>query len=74
MDQIFQQIYADDNKTLYNKYSCTGRKRMNLIIKRETGNKNCNTYERSFMCYETDRESHEISITSFSITCCTEQD
>ena len=25
------------------------------------------------MCYETDTESYEISITSFSITCCTEQ-
>jgi hypothetical protein len=25
------------------------------------------------MCYETDTESHEISITSFSLTCCTEQ-
>ena len=25
------------------------------------------------MCYETDTESDEISITSFSITCCTEQ-
>ena len=47
---------------------------MNLLIKRETGNKYCKTYERSFMCYETDTESHEISITSFSVTCCTEQD
>jgi len=25
------------------------------------------------MCYETDTDSDEISITSFSITCCTEQ-
>ena len=25
------------------------------------------------MCYETDSESDEISVTSFSITCCTEQ-
>ena len=25
------------------------------------------------MCYETDTQSDEISITSFSITCCTEQ-
>ena len=25
------------------------------------------------MCYETDTESYEISITSFSTTCCTEQ-
>jgi len=25
------------------------------------------------MCYETDTDSYEISITSFSITCCTEQ-
>jgi len=25
------------------------------------------------MCYETDTESYEISTTSFSITCCTEQ-
>ena len=25
------------------------------------------------MCYETDSESDEISITSFSVTCCTEQ-
>ena len=31
------------------------------------------THERSFMCYETDTESDVISITSFSITCCTEQ-
>ena len=46
---------------------------MNLLIKRETLIKNWNTFERSFMCYETDTESYEISITSFSITCCTEQ-
>jgi len=32
------------------------------------------TYESSFMGYETDTKSDEISITSFSITCCTEQD
>ena len=74
MDQTFQQIYADDNKTLYNKYSCEGRERMYLLIKRETGNKNCSAYERSFVCYETDRESDEISISSFSVTSCTEQD
>ena len=46
---------------------------MNLLLKKETRNKNWNTYERSFMCHETDTESHEISITSFSITRCTEQ-
>jgi len=46
---------------------------MNLLLKRETGNKNWNRYKRSIMCYETDTESYEISITSFSITCCTEQ-
>jgi hypothetical protein len=74
VDRTFHQRYVEDNKTFYNKYSCTGRERMNLLIKRETGNTNCNTYERSFMCYETDTESDEISVTSFSITCCTEQD
>jgi len=47
---------------------------MNLLTKGERHNKNCNTYERSFMCYETETESNEISITSFSITCSTEQD
>jgi hypothetical protein len=47
---------------------------MNSFIMRERGNKKWNTYERSFVCYETDTESHEISITSFSISCCTEQD
>jgi hypothetical protein len=46
---------------------------MNLLIKRETRNKNFNTYERSFTCYETDTQSDVISITSFTITCCTEQ-
>jgi hypothetical protein len=74
MNRTLQQLYADDNKTFCNKYSCTGRERMNLLIKREISIKNCNTYERSFMCYETDTESDEISITSFSITCCIEQD
>jgi hypothetical protein len=43
------------------------------IQKRETRNKNCHKYERSFTCYETDTESDEIFITSFSITCWTEQ-
>jgi hypothetical protein len=69
MHHTFQQSYEDDNKMFYNKNICTGRERMNLLTKRETSIQNCNTYERIFMCYETDTESDAISITSFSITC-----
>jgi len=73
MYHTFQQNYVEYNKMFYNKYICKWSERMYLLIKRETGNKNCNTYERSFMCYGTHTESNEISITSFSITCYTEQ-
>jgi len=73
MDRTFQQIYIEDNKTLYNKYICAWSERTNLLIKRETGNKNWNTYGRSFVYFETDTESDEISVTCFSTTCCTEQ-
>ena len=71
MYHTFQQRYVDDNKTFYNKYICTWRERMNLLIKEKLAIKNCKMYERSFMCYETDTESDKISITSFSITCWT---
>jgi len=39
MYQIFQHSYTDDNETFCSKYSCKGSERMNLLIKRETGNK-----------------------------------
>jgi hypothetical protein len=70
MYRTFQQSYVDDNKTFCNKYICTRKERMNLLIKRETRNKKLEYIERSFMCYETETESDENSITSFSITCC----
>jgi hypothetical protein len=35
MNLTFQQIYVEDNQTLYNKHSCMGSGRMNLLIKRE---------------------------------------
>jgi hypothetical protein len=74
MYRTLQQSYVDGNKTVCSKYSCAGRERMNLLIKRETAIKNCNAYERPFMCYETDTKWDEIYITSLSVTCCTEQD
>ena len=74
MDHKFQKSYVDDKKKFYNKYIYTRSEGLYLIMKRETIVKNCNTNERSFMYYETDTESHEISITSFSVTCSTEQD
>jgi len=39
MDRTFQQSYADDNKTFYNKHIHTRSEKMNLLIKRETRNK-----------------------------------
>jgi len=74
VDHKFQKSYVDDKKKFYNKYIYTRSEGLYLIMKRETIVKNCNTNERSFMYYETDTESHEISITSFSVTCSTEQD
>ena len=66
MDRTLKQIYVDDSKI------STTRKNEFTYRKKHAINK-CNTYERPFMCYETDTESHEISTTSFSITCCNEQ-
>jgi hypothetical protein len=75
MDLTFQQICVGDNQTLHNKHSCTGSERMNLLKKKKKrAIKNWNTYERLFMCYQTDTESEDIPITNFSITRCTEQD
>jgi hypothetical protein len=74
MYRTLQQSYVDGNKTVCSKYSCTGREKMNLLIKRDTTIKNCNTYVRSFICYGIDTECDEMYITSLSITSCTEED